>query len=68
MKSPLVNEQASRAVAQFCHTFLLCAVVAAEHHATFLQSVSYYGYAAMRAGWGQRMDSTFETIERIGFI
>ena len=68
MKLPLINEQASRAVAQFCHTFLLCAVVAAEHHAALLHPVAYYPHPAMPAGGRERLDSTFKAIERVGFI
>lgn len=57
-----------RAVAQFRHPFFLCAMIAAEHGAAFLQAVPDDSNATVRAGRRKLVNGTFKTVERIGFI
>ena len=62
------EDGALRAVAQFRHTFFLCAMITAEHYPAFLQAVPNDSNTAVRAGGRKLVDGTFETVERIGFI
>jgi hypothetical protein len=57
---------ASRQIAQFRHTFMLRAMIAAEHAPLFFEAVTDYAHTAMLARMREQMDSTFETVERIG--